>query len=130
MPLVHLAKGQTTWIIPGSPDAMVALTTFHPIGAVALARVQTEQKHVFFILEDLAPAGHVPVCPLCAAAALLTTSDCVVAVSVFFTLSARSVLETIFYRSFSADAFTMMIMMMMTMTMMMTMMMIILPVFQ
>ena len=112
---------------------MVALTTFHPLGAVALARVQTEQKHVFFILEDLPPAGHVPVCPLCAAAAFLTTSDCVVAVSVFFTLRAGSVLGTIFYRSLSADAFTMMIMMTMMVTMammMMTMMMIFRPVFQ
>ena len=114
---------------------MVALTTFHPLGAVALARVQTEQKHVFFILEDLAPAGHVPVCPLCAAAALLTPSDCVVAVSVFFTLRAGSVLGTIFYRSLSADAFTMMMMMITMMIMMitmimMTMMMIIRPVFQ
>ena len=110
---------------------MVALTTFHPLGAVALARVQTEQKHVFFILEDLTPAGHVPVCPLCAAAAFLTASDCVVAVSVFFTLRAGSVLGTIFYRSLSADAFTMMmIMMTMTMMTMMMMMMIIRPVFQ
>ena len=116
---------------------MVALTTFHPLGAVALARVQTEQKHVFFILEDLPPAGHVPVCPLSAATAFLTPSDCVVAVSVFFTLSAGSVLGTIFYRSLSADAFTMMMMMMMVMMitmmmtmMMMTMMMIIRPVFQ
>ena len=87
----------TGWVVPSSPHTVVALTTLNPLGAVALARVQTARRKcqfwwVFAHSIYNVPAGHVPICPLSPTAALLAARDCIVAIGVLLTRRARGVL--------------------------------------